>query len=416
MIKYIYSFLILVLLTNFSFAQNLLIKNANIHPGNGKPAFKSDLLIINGRISQISPNIILDTVPNFDAKGKNLFPALIATNTIVGLSEIESVRATRDFYEVGYFNSFIRAASAFNTDSKVIPTLAWNGVMFAQITPKGGRISGQSSMVNMFGVNTNEAIEVADIGMHIQWPMNYLPAGKESQKAKDYFINEMQKLTEFLNNSLSYCNSLAGNEKPLDINYEPMCEVFTGKRKLFVHAESAEAMISAINFFEKYSIKPVIVGAYDAQKILTILKEKNIQLIIPRTHRLPENYDDQVYEPYTLPYLLTQNNIDFALTDISFWEQRNLPFQAGQTLAFGLKQEEALKTICLNPAKILGIDSLYGSIEVGKSASFFLCEGNALDMSGNIINNWWLNGREVFINNLQYDLYEKFIKRYGIKE
>lgn len=416
MIKYIYSFLILVLLTNFSFAQNLLIKNANIHPGNGKPAFKSDLLIINGRISQISPNIILDTVPNFDAKGKNLFPALIATNTIVGLSEIESVRATRDFYEVGYFNSFIRAASAFNTDSKVIPTLAWNGVMFAQITPKGGRISGQSSTVNMFGVNTNEAIEVADIGMHIQWPMNYLPAGKESQKAKDYFINEMQKLTEFLNNSLSYCNSLAGNEKPLDINYEPMCEVFTGKRKLFVHAESAEAMISAINFFEKYSIKPVIVGAYDAQKILTILKEKNIQLIIPRTHRLPENYDDQVYEPYTLPYLLTQNNIDFALTDISFWEQRNLPFQAGQTLAFGLKQEEALKTICLNPAKILGIDSLYGSIEVGKSASFFLCEGNALDMSGNIINNWWLNGREVFINNLQYDLYEKFIKRYGIKE
>lgn len=416
MIKYIYSFLILVLLTNFSFAQNLLIKNANIHPGNGKPAFKSDLLIINGRISQISPNIILDTVPNFDAKGKNLFPALIATNTIVGLSEIESVRATRDFYEVGYFNSFIRAASAFNTDSKVIPTLAWNGVMFAQITPKGGRISGQSSTVNMFGVNTNEAIEVADIGMHIQWPMNYLPAGKESQKAKDYFINEMQKLTEFLNNSLSYCNSLAGNEKPLDINYEPMCEVFTGKRKLFVHAESAEAMISAINFFEKYSIKPVIVGAYDAQKILAILKEKNIQLIIPRTHRLPENYDDQVYEPYTLPYLLTQNNIDFALTDISFWEQRNLPFQAGQTLAFGLKQEEALKTICLNPAKILGIDSLYGSIEVGKSASFFLCEGNALDMSGNIINNWWLNGREVFINNLQYDLYEKFIKRYGIKE
>ncbi len=416
MIKYIFSFLILVLLTNFSFAQNLLIKNANIHPGNGKPAFKSDLLIINGRISQISPNIILDTVPNFDAKGKNLFPALIATNTIVGLSEIESVRATRDFYEVGYFNSFIRAASAFNTDSKVIPTLAWNGVMFAQITPKGGRISGQSSMVNMFGVNTNEAIEVADIGMHIQWPMNYLPAGKESQKAKDYFINEMQKLTEFLNNSLSYCNSLAGNEKPLDINYEPMCEVFTGKRKLFVHAESAEAMISAINFFEKYSIKPVIVGAYDAQKILTILKEKNIQLIIPRTHRLPENYDDQVYEPYTLPYLLTQNNIDFALTDISFWEQRNLPFQAGQTLAFGLKQEEALKTICLNPAKILGIDSLYGSIEVGKSASFFLCEGNVLDMSGNIINNWWLNGREVFINNLQYDLYEKFIKRYGIKE
>ena len=416
MIKCIYSFLILVLLTNFSIAQNLLIKNANIHPGNGQPAFKSDLLIINGRISQISPNIILDTIPNFDAKGKNLFPALIATNTIVGLSEIESVRATRDFYEVGYFNSFIRSASAFNTDSKVIPTLAWNGVMFAQITPKGGRISGQSSMVNMFGVNTNEAIEVADIGMHIQWPMNYLPAGKESQKAKDYFINEMQKLTEFLNNSLSYCNSLAGNEKPLDINYEPMCQVFTGKRKLFVHAESAEAMISAINFFEKYSIKPVIVGAYDAQKILAILKEKNIQLIIPRTHRLPENYDDQVYEPYTLPYLLTQNNIDFALTDISFWEQRNLPFQAGQTLAFGLKHEEALKTICLNPAKILGIDSLYGSIEVGKSASFFLCEGNALDMSGNIISNWWLNGHEVFINNLQYDLYEKFIKRYGIKE
>lgn len=409
-------FVFLVLLTNFSIAQNLLIKNAVIHPGNGKTAFKSDLLVINGKIAQISSSINVDTLPIFDAKGKNLFPALIATNTIVGLSEIESVRATRDFYEVGYFNTFIRAASAFNTDSKVIPTLAWNGVMFAQITPRGGRISGQSSMVNMFGVNTNEAIEVADIGMHIQWPMNYLPSGKEAQKAKEFVKNEMNKLEEFFSNSLNYCNSLAGENKPHDINYEPMCNVFSGKRKVFVHAESAEAMISAINFFEKYSIKPVIVGAYDAHKILPILKEKNIQLIIPRTHRLPENYDDQVYEPYTLPALLFKNNIDFALTDISFWEQRNLPFQAGQALAFGLNQEQALMTITLNPAKILGIDSLYGSIEVGKSASFFLSEGNALDMGGNIISNWWLNGKEVFINNLQYDLYEKFIKRYGIKE
>ena len=93
-------------------------------------------------------------------------------------------------------------------------------------------------------------------------------------------------------------------------------------------------------------------------------------------------------------------------------QTRNLPFYAGTAAAYGLDKEEALKLITLNTAKILGIDDMVGSLEVGKAATLFISEGDALDMRTNDINTAFIQGRLIDIDNHQKKLYRKYSEKY----
>ena len=93
-------------------------------------------------------------------------------------------------------------------------------------------------------------------------------------------------------------------------------------------------------------------------------------------------------------------------------QTRNLPFYAGTAAAYGLDKEEALKLITLNAAKILGIDDIVGSIELGKDATLFISEGDALDMRTNDIKTAFIQGRLVDVNNHQKKLYKKYSEKY----
>jgi len=94
---------------------------------------------------------------------------------------------------------------------------------------------------------------------------------------------------------------------------------------------------------------------------------------------------------------------------------RNLPFDAGTAVAYGLTKEEALTAITLNAAKILGIDDRAGSIEAGKDANIVISEGDILDMRTSIVTNAFIQGREVSIQNKQTQLYERYKYKYGLK-
>jgi imidazolonepropionase-like amidohydrolase len=93
---------------------------------------------------------------------------------------------------------------------------------------------------------------------------------------------------------------------------------------------------------------------------------------------------------------------------------RNLGFLAGTASAYGLNNSEALNLITLNPAKILGIDTREGSLEVGKKACFFISNGNALDMMYLTVNQIYIDGKVVDNSTFQKDLYQKYQRKYGL--
>jgi hypothetical protein len=403
--------------------------NGTAHLGNDSVIQNSIIGIKNGKIILVADaktanfdKTAYDEI--IDAKGKNIYPGLIAPNSTLGLTEIESVRATNDFREVGTTLPNIRSLIAYNTDSKIIPTVRSNGVLLAQITPRGGLISGTSSVVILDGWNWEDAAYKTDDGVHINWPTiqgrkfldedNIFPGPFE--KNKDY-IKQTAVLKKLFADAKAYNETDVKVET--NLRFEAMKGLFTGTQTLFIHSNAVKEMVEAINFVKQNKIqKVVIVGGKDSWMITDLLKQNNISVIISRVHDLPTYQEDDVDLPYKLPYLLQKAGVLFCLNnegDMEAMGARNLPFMAGTAAAYGLTKEQALRSVTLNTAKILGIDKTTGSIEVGKDATIFISTGDALDMKSNNVERAFIKGTNIDLNTDQNDLYEKYKKKYGIK-
>src|SRR6195952_3228038 len=152
----------------------IVITGATIHVGNGQVITNGYIAFDKGKITAIGEG----TAPNaagadvIDAAGKQVYPGFICPITTLGLIEVEEgAKGTVDDYETGDINPNVRSIVAYNTDSKVIPTVRSNGVLLAQPTPVGGLISGQSSVVQLDAWNWEDAAYKTDIGMHMTWPV-----------------------------------------------------------------------------------------------------------------------------------------------------------------------------------------------------------------------------------------------------
>ena len=149
---------------------------------------------------------------------------------------------------------------------------------------------------------------------------------------------------------------------------------------------------------------------------MNALKENNVPIIIPSTHRLPSKGDSDVWEAYKLPAKLVEKGILVGMHyNDSYWRTRNLPFVAGNAVAHGLTKAQALSMITINNAKILGIDKMVGTLEVGKHATFVISDGDILDMRTSKISQAFIKGAEVSLDDKQKRLAEKYNTKYGVK-
>lgn len=158
-----------------------------------------------------------------------------------------------------------------------------------------------------------------------------------------------------------------------------------------------------------------IVGGYQAHQLADELKEAGISVLIQRVHSVPNFEDDDYDLPYKLPRILHEAGVLVALEgsgDMERQNSRNLPFYAGTAVAYGLDKNEALKMITLNTAKILGIDDQVGSLEVGKDATLFISEGDALEMRGNRLMKAFIQGRDISLESHQTELYKRYSEKY----
>ena len=183
-----------------------------------------------------------------------------------------------------------------------------------------------------------------------------------------------------------------------------------------MHADDAKSIQEALNFKASQSVKHmVIVGGYDAHLVADQLKANQVAVLLRRLHELPMYAEDDVDLPYKLPMLLHQAGVEFALQNEGDMERmgaRNLPFYAGTAVAYGLPYEEAVRSLTESPAKILGIDSTCGTLEVGKDATLFISNGDALDMRTNALTHAFIQGRSIVLRSKQTELYEKYKQKY----
>lgn len=405
---------------------HIALLNATAHLGNGKVIENSLVVINKDKIETVTDakGIKLDyrsfdTV--IDLSGKQLYPGFINANNVLGLHDAEAVRATRDYQEVGHLNPHVRALIAYNTDNIIVPTVKSNGILYTQVTPRGGMISGSSAIMALDGWNWEDAVLKADDGIHLNFPemviQQWSADDGQTKSANKRYKEEMNLLTKFFEGALAYSKASSYIEK--DLRFEAMRPLFKGESNLYIHVERAKDILVALNFCRKMIVqKPVIVGGGECYKIITELKKAKVPVMLNRLNDLPALTDDDIDMVYKTPYLLQKDSILFCITSSGGMEaaqSRNLPFNAGEAVAYGLTREQALASISSNVAIITGIDQLLGTIEEGKLASLIVSEGDVLDMRSSNIILAFNAGKKVDLNNKQTELYKKYQIKYRIK-
>ena len=398
-------------------SEPIAIVGGTAHIGNGSILENSLIIFENGVIKNVSEYLGTEDLTQMkviDAKNQHLYPGFIVPNSTLGLIEIDAVRASDDDAEIGTWNPHIRSLIAYNTESKVVESMRPNGVLLAQITPRGGRISGTSSIVQLDAWNWEDAVLKVDDGIHLNWP-NSFSRGRW-WLGEDPGLKSNPKYNSQIQDIEAYFNAAKANTNAINIPLNAMRGVFDKTKTLYIHVNDEKGIIDVVEFSKSQGLsKTVIVGGYEAYKIAPYLKEHNIAVLLQRVHSRPNNDDHDYDLPFKMAHLLVDAGVLVGLEtsgDMERMNSRNLPFYAGTTVAHGLTKAQALQLITLNTAQILGIGQNYGSLETGKSATLFISTGDALDMRTNNLTHAYIDGRSISLESHQTKLWKRYSKKY----
>jgi imidazolonepropionase-like amidohydrolase len=408
----------------------IYIKNATIHVGNGKVIENGVIQIKDGKIEKVGTDIQVpaEGANVVDAKGKQVYPGLILPSSNLGLVEISAVRATSDVRELGELNPNVRALVAYNTDSKVINTLRSNGILLANIVPEGSLLAGSSSVVQLDAWNWEDASYKPDEGMHFYMP-SMMPrarfgfgggggggfGGAPASDPVKEGLEQVDKMKSFFREAKAYLGETKHAET--NLKFDAVKNLFDKKQKFYVHANTVKQILVALDFVKEFDFDVVIVGGSDSWQVADLLKKHNVSVILQQPHSLPTLDDDDVDQPYKTAAMLQKAGVLFAISDDDGQTRgRNLPFNAGTAVAYGLTKEEALAAITSNAARIMGVQDKTGSIEVGKDANIIISEGDILDMRTSNVTTAFIQGRKIDLTDKQKQLNDKYNQKYNIKK
>ncbi len=377
-------------------ADVLVLTGATVHPVSSEPVEGASVVIEDGRIAAIGTDLQWSADAEvIDLDGLHLYPGFVHPATQLGLSEISSVAGTVDTSEMGSINAAVRAEVAINHDSVLLPATIAGGVLTAHVMPNGGLIQGTSAVVNLDGWSWEEMVIRSPVGMHIEFPA----AAVDDDNNED--LKTIERILELARHHQRAMQAAEQGDAPAPARnnqLEALAPLLNGEQALYLRANRYDVMEKALDWAADQGFENIVLMANpDVQYIADRLARDDIAVILRNVYSMPTRR----WEAYDMAYVaasrLAEAGVRFAIADTGsggdLANARNLPFQAGSAAAHGLDKADALKTVTLWPAQILGVGDELGSIEVGKRASLFAATGDALEPMTRI-ERVWIEGKE----------------------
>ena len=414
----------------------VLIVNATIHPIS-EPEIKDGFVLFDrgsitgiGTVSSLDSRRVDATWRVIDAKGKHVYPGLIGASTQLGLTEMQSVRASSDFAETGGITPEVRAANAVNPDSTLLPVTRSAGELIAGVFPSGGTMPGRAGVIRLDGWTVADMTIRDQAGLVVNWPVTRTvnaPWMNQSEEEQRRGMDKTQKIIEeMISGAKAYVAAKGSDPKlPTDIRYDAMSGIFAASETrdpkpetrlpLFIHAQDYDQITQAVTLCSKYGLRCVIIGGRDAPLCADLLKRNNVSVIVDGTFKFPKRDDAPYDDAFTLPARLHAAGITFCIASgEETAHERNLSNAAGMAVAYGLDHEQGLRAITLSSAEVLGIADKYGSLGLEKSATLIVTDGDVLEVTSHVTMAF-LDGREVNLSNKQKVLEERYRGKYGVK-
>jgi hypothetical protein len=176
-----------------------------------------------------------------------------------------------------------------------------------------------------------------------------------------------------------------GDERPIDWRLEPLVPILDGRRALFVSASTESAIREAVAWADEQGVRMILSTGADAQQVAGLLAEREIPVVLSSVLSLPPREDLFHAYPYQAPGVLAKAGVRFAFSADGFQFARNLAFEAGRAIGWGLDPEAAIRALTLDAARILGIDRDVGSIETGKLANLIVVRGDPTEIRSRML-------------------------------
>ena len=386
-----------------------LITNATIHTvTNG--IINGDILIDGSTIVNVGEDLNDDSAIVIDGTDRRVYPGFIDSGCKVGLAEIGAVSLTQDHNELGTFTPHMEALTAVNPSSVHIPITRVNGVTTAFTVPGGGLFPGKGALIHMYGY-TPESMSAGFQGHILSWPSS----GRKhrwDKRSDDDIKKDQEKAQKKLNDFWQSVSAYAKMDNP--DGYKPqlstLSEVANGKAKLLVEVNKKEDILNAIKWVNDKEINAIFTGVAEGWRVADSLAKYDIPVITGPILDNPSRDSDRYDAPYTNAGKMQKAGVLVAIRTNESDNVRNLPFNAAFAANYGLGLEEAIKAITINPAKIFGVDDQIGSIETGKLANFFICDGDPFEMKTRI-SHVFINGFNIPVESRQTYLYDEFLDR-----
>lgn len=401
-----------------------LFINASVHPVSGAAIANGQMLIDGDKIVAVGADLSSQagSARVVDLQGRWLVPAFISANTVMGLTEIETVRGTVDIAEAGGVNPNARAEVAVNPDSELYGVARANGVLYAHVVPQpgqGGVIGGSSALLQLEGWTWEDMTVQAPVGVHLYWPSarmpDWLPAPMRAEAIKG--VSRSREMIEqaFKDADAYRSAKSAGTLSQTDARWEAMIPVLDGSRRLFIHAVALKEIREALDFTRDRGLDVVLVGAQDGWRVAEELRARQIPVILHAPWELPLRRHEGHNTNYANAARLAQAGVAIAIASqansFNATLERNLPHAAAQAVAFGLPWEQGLHAITLAPAQFLGVADRLGSLEAGKQASFLIADGDPLEVRSRIVEAW-IDGEPLDLSSRHTRLRDKYQRKY----
>jgi len=393
-----------------------------VHTVTGGTLTNATVLVQGDRIAAVGGSVSVPAGAQvIDCRGKHVYPGFVAANTQLGLTEVSTVTGSNDNAETGKLNPNQRAEVQINPDSDLLPVTRINGITSALTVPGGGSVMGTSALIHLHGWTHEDMTLRAPVGLHVQWP-NMTPVrswfeqrtDEEQAKARDEAIAVIR---DAFQDARAYWTARDAQGKPgagiaeRDVRWDAMRAALRGEIPVFIHADHLNQLRAALDWADEVGLKRlVIVGGYDSWRIADELKSRDIPVIVAGVLAMPTRRHEPYDEAYAVAGKLHAAGVSYCIADDGrggVHNARNLPHHAAMAVAFGLPEEEAIKSVTIHPARILGAGDRVGSIEVGKLADLQVTDGDALLPSTQCLQ-ILIGGRVVPMESRQTRLFQKY--------
>ena len=411
--------LLLVAATTSVFSQTIAITNGKVYPVSGPPIDNGTVLIRDGMIVGVGAQVnIPDGAQRIDARGKVVTPGLINSITELGVIEIDQVRNTSDASAKGTNNiaAAFRVWEGLNPASVLFAPARNEGVTSAIVVPEGGLVSGQAAAIDLVSGPRADVVRRTAVAMVAQVDN----ANNAGTSARGELIGKLRTLFEdvsfYLNRRTDYERAAARTLSASKGDLEALAPVIEGKMLLIIEANRMDEIDAALALARDFRLKIAISGGAEAWLCADRLAAARVPVLTGAMNNIPDSFA-MLNQRQENAALLRKAGVQVVIvasngSDVTRYNARNIKYEAGNAVAYGMSYDDALRAVTLTPAELFGLSDRIGSLQTGREANLVVWSGDPFEFSTQV-EHVFVRGREVKEPSRQDLLIERYKPRPG---